>query len=101
MIEPTNKWKEKLVMFIAKHTPKCHEMTRLISESMDRPLPLRTRISMRIHYLICIWCERYRDQLSFMRDAVRHSCDRGVEHMNGDLSSDAKQRMKDALKNQK
>src|SRR5687768_17588157 len=41
VIEPTNWWKTRLVTFIAEHTPKCHDVTRLISESLDRPLPLR------------------------------------------------------------
>ena len=32
MIEPTNWWKTKIVLFIPKHTPKCHDITRLISK---------------------------------------------------------------------
>lgn len=98
MIEPTNWWKTRLVMLIAKHTPKCHDITRLISESMDRPLPLRTRISMRIHYRICVWCERYRDQLGFLREAL-HSCpEQGVEKKCNGLPPDARSRLKIALR---
>jgi hypothetical protein len=92
VIEPTNWWKTRLVTFIATHTPKCHDMTRLISESMERPLPLRKRLAMRAHYLICVWCERYRDQLKFMRKALR-SC---PERENR-LSLDARKRLKRAL----
>lgn len=98
MIEPTNWWKKKLVMFIAEHTPKCHDITRLISESMERPLPLRTRIAVRFHYLICVWCERYRDQLGFLREAL-HSCPKqGTETMRGGLSPAARERLKVAVK---
>ena len=93
MIEPTNWWKTKIVMFIAEHTPKCHDITRLISQSMDRPLPLRTRLAMWIHYRICVWCERYRDQLGFLGKAL-HSC---PEKMPGTLSPDARNRLKLAL----
>lgn len=101
MIEPTNWWKRKVVMFIAEHTPKCHDITRLISESLDVPLPLRTRIAMKFHYLICVWCERYRDQLGFLREAL-HSCpDRGAEKMRGGLSPDARSRLKIALQPKK
>jgi hypothetical protein len=95
--EPTNWWKEKLVTFIAEHTPKCHDMTRLISESRDRPLPLRTRLAMRAHYLICVWCARYRDQLGLLSKAFR-ACDHGVEHMKGELTPEAKERLKNTLK---
>lgn len=98
MIEPTNWWKTKLVMFIAKHTPTCHDMTRLISESLDRPLPLRTRILMRIHYLICVWCERYRDQLSLLRKALHSALEQSADKMPGALPLDARNRLKLAMR---
>jgi hypothetical protein len=93
VIEPTNWWKTRVVTFIATHTPKCHDMTRLISQSVERPLPLRTRFAMRAHYLICVWCERYRDQLGLVRKALR-SCPERDNH----LSVDARGRMKEALR---
>jgi len=94
VIEPTNRWKTKLVMFIAEHTPKCHDMTRLISQSMEGPLPLHTRVAMRFHYLICVWCERYRDQLRFLRKAV-HSCPAHEEEKpRAALSAEARDRLK-------
>ena len=38
-------WFEKLlVSFIAKRTPKCREVVRLLSQSMEVKLPLTTRI---------------------------------------------------------
>ncbi len=97
MIEPTNWWKTRLVMFIAEHTPKCHDITRLISQSMDRPLPLRTRIAMRIHYIICVWCERYRDQLGFIGAALKSCPDNEGERTRGKLSPDARKRLKVAV----
>jgi len=96
VIEPTNWWKTKVVMFIAEHTPKCHDITRLISQSFDRPLPLRTRIAMRIHYLICVWCERYGDQLGLLRKAMKSCPEKGTER--GGLSSEARTRLKIAAK---
>ena len=92
MIEPNNWWKAWLVNFIATHTPRCHDMTRLISESMERPLPLHKRLAMRAHYLICVWCKRYRDHVGFMRNMLR-SCPEGENR----LSLDARERMKMAL----
>lgn len=98
MSKPHNWWKEKLVTYIAEHTPKCHDMTRLISQSMDGPLPLRTRIAMRMHYLICVWCRRYRDQLGFLREAVKSCPEQGEEKMPGNLTSEARERLKAALR---
>ena len=97
MIEPTNWWKTKIVMFIAKNTPKCHDITRLISESLDRPLPLRTRIAMRIHYLICVWCERYRHQLGFLREAMKSCPEHDAETKPAKLPPGAKARLKTRL----
>jgi hypothetical protein len=97
VIEPTNWWKTKLVTFIADHTPKCHDITRLISQSLERPLPLRTRIAMRVHYLICVWCERYRDQLGFLGKALKSCPEIGVEKMRGGLSPAARAKLKTAL----
>ena len=98
MIEPTNWWKTKVVMFIAEHTPKCHDITRLISQSLDRPPPLRTRIAMRIHYIICVWCERYRDQLGFLREAMKSCPEKGSEKKRGGLSPEARTRLRTVLK---
>jgi len=97
VIEPTNWWKTKVVMFIAKHTPKCHDITRLISRSMDSPLPLRTRFALRIHYLICVWCQRYRDQLALLGKALKTGPPPDTEKMRGGLSPDARTRLKIAL----
>lgn len=97
VIEPTNRWKTRLVMFIAEHTPKCHDITRLISQSRDRPLPWRTRIAMRVHYLICVWCERYRDQLGFIGQALKSCPESGAENMKGGLPTEARKRLKIAV----
>jgi hypothetical protein len=97
VIEPTKWWKTKLVMFIAEHTPKCHDMTRLISESMDHPLPVRTRIAMRIHYFICVWCQRYQDQLGFLRGALHSLPTEEQSKPSGKLSPEARTRLKVTL----
>ncbi len=53
-----NWWQSMLVKFIGKHTPKCREMVRILSRSMDEPMPLTMRIKKRLHFLICCWCQR-------------------------------------------
>ena len=50
----------------------CKDVTRLISESMDRSLPLGKRIGVRVHLLICKFCARYERQLHQIRETARH-----------------------------
>jgi hypothetical protein len=49
-------------------TPPCKDVTRMMSEAMDRPLPFRKRITIWVHRLICVWCDRYSRQLRMTRD---------------------------------
>jgi hypothetical protein len=45
-------------------------MTRLISQSMDCRLPFSTWARMKLHYIICVWCERYAEQIAFVKSAA-------------------------------
>ncbi len=77
-----NWFQTQLVIFIGKHTPKCRDMVRILSQSMDQSLPLSLRIKKRIHYLICCWCQRYEEQLRYIRDTARQFPERGSEGTN-------------------
>jgi hypothetical protein len=66
-------WPEtQLVKFIGRHTPKCPEVVRILSQGMDRKLSLKTRILLRVHFLICRWCQRYSEHLRYLRKFGRH-----------------------------
>jgi hypothetical protein len=73
----------RAILLIARCTPDCHKMTRLVSQSMDHRLPFSTWARMKLHYIICIWCERYAEQIAFVKDAARgfaeNSGNAGVE----------------------
>ena len=80
--------------------PSCEEVTRLVSESLDRPLSLRNRIGLRLHLMICVVCSRYRKHLRFIRDAVRGHPERVDGHEETGtlvLSPEAYERIKRAL----
>ena len=49
----------------------CREVTRLVSESLDRKLPLSERIGVRIHLLMCKLCPEAKKQMLFLREAAR------------------------------
>jgi Putative zinc-finger len=45
----------------------CKEVTRLVSESLDRKLPIHQRAGIRVHLFMCKFCSRYQQQLMFLR----------------------------------
>jgi len=64
---------------------------------MDKDLPLITRIKLRIHYLMCSFCERYAKQLKYMRPVAREFPEKIGEISDAKLPTEAKKRLKEAL----
>jgi hypothetical protein len=93
-----NRFQTALVKFIGKRTPKCREVVRILSQSMDGKLPLKTRVQLRFHYLICAWCQRYEKQLHQIREVARAVPDHVEEMSMESLSAESKERMKQALR---
>ena len=62
---------------MAMMTPSCEIITHRISESFDRKLTLRERLSIRIHTLGCVLCNRYRRQLVAIHDILQRYSDNG------------------------
>ena len=92
-----NWWQTKLVIFIGRHTPKCREMVRILSDSMDRPMPLSMRIKKRLHYLICCWCQRYEQQLYYLRETASAFPEHADNSSDARLSPSAKTRIKNKI----
>ncbi len=46
----------------------CKDASQLISESLDRPMSWRERMSIRLHTLRCDMCRRYARQLRFIKN---------------------------------
>jgi len=49
----------------------CKEVTRLVLESEDRPLKLVERLALRLHWMRCTNCTRFRGQAALMRAAAQ------------------------------
>jgi hypothetical protein len=49
----------------------CGEVSRLISDGLDRQLPAPERARMRLHFVICSTCRNVDEQLRFLRRAMR------------------------------
>lgn len=79
----------------------CREATRLLSEGLDRELPLRQRVSLRLHVMMCSACRAYGRQIEALSQLASKlfrsdrypdiSEDRG-------LSDDSRQRIKETLR---
>lgn len=49
----------------------CHEATRLLSESQERPLRVNERVGMRMHLMMCSGCRNFERQMAVLRTAMR------------------------------
>ena len=97
LLKPHDWLTTKLVTFIAKLTPRCREVTRLLSQGMDCPLPLRTRAALRLHFTVCDYCRRYAKQLKFLREVSRALPRRGVDRSTVTLPEATKARLRQPL----
>ena len=80
---------------------KCNEVSRVISDSMDRALPLHHRMFIRIHIMMCKYCARFRRQLMTLREAAR-SMDLSLEQVDASITlpTKARERIKKAISTQ-
>ena len=90
--------KKRWVVWVWQHTPNCAEMSRLASRSLEQPLAWRTRLKMRLHFLICVWCQRYFKQLRFTHAAASHLDEHAEMLPPRPLSPAARQRIVQRLK---
>ena len=97
-MKPFELLKTRWVVWVWNHTPNCAEMSRLASQSLERPLPLGMRLKMRLHYLICVWCKRYFKQLRFLHEAAPRFDDHAGTFPNRGLSAEARQRIVQRLR---
>ena len=54
----------------------CKEVTRLVSQGLDRDLSLGERTALRLHLAICEGCRNVSKQLAFLRRAVKGLAER-------------------------
>jgi hypothetical protein len=76
---------------------RCHDMTRLISQAQDRDLPWTVRWRMKLHFLLCKCCRRYRRQLALLRRAYLRLPESGLDFSEERLSPEAKAALKRKL----
>lgn len=57
-------------------TITCKEVSRLVSEGLDRELPLEEQLRLKAHLVICRGCRSLADRMAFLRRAVKKIVDR-------------------------
>jgi hypothetical protein len=65
---------------------------------MDKDLSLLMRIKLRIHFLMCSFCERYMKQLKYIRDVSRAFPNKIGDVSDARLTPAAKEQIKTALR---
>ena len=79
----------------------CSESARLISEGLDRELPLWRRLGLRLHLAMCARCRTYRRQVEALDRLISRRYRRtgvGEDVGAGTLSEGARHRIKAVLR---
>ena len=81
--------------------PNCHEVSRLISESMETGIPLRKRIGLWMHLSMCRMCKGFAAQLRVIQTAAKLQGDSETDTSLADatLPDEARERIRRAMQN--
>lgn len=75
----------------------CKDISRLVSDSMDRNLSLKHRLGIRFHLMMCRYCYRFARQLKRMRQVIQQETAPQTPPRQT-LSDKQKQRIREQLK---
>jgi hypothetical protein len=53
----------------------CRQVTRLVSQGLDRELGFAERVKLRVHLAICDGCTQFGRQMAFLREATARLAD--------------------------
>jgi len=86
--------------FLLRRLPTCKQMAPVMSESLERPLTLRERVTLKLHLWVCVWCVWYLENLRTMKATLRARRTREeVDEADSaaKLSEEARERIRRAL----
>ncbi|MEO8042165.1 MAG: zf-HC2 domain-containing protein [Acidobacteriota bacterium] len=100
MTELSQKLKWLVILWLARRLPDCKRMTRTLGESLDRKTSWREKLVMRLHLFTCEACERYLEQVAFLKEAAHAhgEADDMSEFSTAALTTDSRERMKAFLR---
>lgn len=79
-------------------SPSCEDMTALFSAALDRKLPLRTRLRMRVHLLYCVYCRRARRHFEVLRTIAPALDEHPAADAEHSLGAASRERLRQALR---
>ena len=96
-----DKLKHAVRYWLLRRLPACQQTVATLSQSMERQLTLRERITVKLHLWICAWCQWYLEHLHLIRDTARAKASESLDLNTGPgLSAEARERIKHNLTNQ-
>lgn len=96
-LNPLQKANYAMMRLMVRVMPSCRDISQLVSDGMDRNLPLRKRLSIRLHVSMCGFCRCYEKQLHLLHESVGHYADPDANVVEKSLSPAAKEKLEKAL----
>ena len=75
----------------------CKAASRLISQSLDKPLSWQDKLALRFHLAICKYCKAFNRQLKQLRLAAKAMVQRTEHDINIQLNPEVKVRITKAM----
>lgn len=75
----------------------CREASMLVSQSIERRLPWRSRVALRLHLLACAACTQFKRQAELIHRAAREYARRLPAAADLGLSEAARERLRRAV----
>lgn len=77
----------------------CKETARLISDGLEHPIPLYSRMLLKMHLFMCSACTQYRRQIKALKNLITQRVKSGKEISTPEssLSNEVRSRIKSAL----
>ena len=78
----------------------CKETARLISDELEHPIPLYSRMLLKMHLVMCSACTQYRRQIKALKNLITQRIKSGKEPLlsKSSLSDEIRNRIKSALR---
>ena len=93
--------KHRVRYYLLRTLPTCRQTVEKLSQSMERRLSLQERFKIKLHLLICAWCQWYLEHLQLIRSTARAKGDDALDLApEAVLSDEARERIRRKLTSQ-
>ena len=78
-------------------SPSCKQAAKLQSQALVQPLSWPERLGLRLHLLICAWCRRFGEQVTFLHSAAPQCPENEKTNALPGLTAEGRERIKRAM----